>query len=318
MDIFEIIAEFVIFNLLGMKNGEPFTDAVEFFIADAIKVILLLALMVFLVSILRTFVTPLRVRKLLGGSKEGAGNVIAALLGVPTPFCSCSAVPLFIGLMEAGVPLGVTFSFLVSSPLINEVAIALLLGLFGVKIAALYIGTGLVIAIGAGFLIGRLNLESEVEGFVYDIRSKKLEEKGLDWKKRLKFARIQTQDTILKVGPFVLLGIGLGAFIHGFVPVGSLASLAGSDNPFAVPLVVLIGVPLYSNAAGTIPIVQALMEKGMGIGTALAFMMSVTGLSLPEMIILRRVLKPKLLIAFVLILAVSFVAVGLLFNVLLS
>jgi len=318
MDIFDAIAEFVIFNLLSMRSGEPFTEALRFFIADMIKVLLLLAVMVFIVSILRTFVTPIRVRKLLGGSKEGAGNFIAALLGVPTPFCSCSAVPLFIGLMEAGVPLGVTFSFLVSSPLINEVAIALLLGLFGWKIAALYVGTGLVIAVASGVLIGRLNLEGEVEGFVYEIRSKGVEEKNLGWGARFRFAKMQTMDILAKVGPFILLGIGLGAFIHGFVPIGSLAELAGSDNPFAVPFVVLIGVPLYSNAAGTIPIIQALMEKGMGIGTALAFMMSVTGLSLPEMIILRRVLKPKLLAVFILILAVSFVMVGLLFNALLA
>jgi len=318
MDFFETISEYVIFQMLKMVQGEPLAEALNFFIADTIKVFLLLAVMIFLVSIVRTFITPPKVKKLLGGSKEGLGNILAALLGIPTPFCSCSAVPLFIGFMEAGVPLGVTFSFLISCPLINEVALAMLLGLFGWKIAALYIGSGLVIAVAAGILIGRLDLEDEVEDFVKKIRSKKVEEKKLDWNQRLKFARLQTMDIITKVGPYMVFGIALGAFIHGFVPVGFLADIAGPDNLLAVPVAVIIGVPLYSNAAGTIPIVQALMDKGMAIGTALAFMMSVTGLSLPEMIILRKILKPKLLVIFAIILALAFIAVGLLFNALLA
>jgi len=318
MGILEDFSGWLVFNILKMSQGEALAEALNFFIADTIKVFLLLAVMIFLVSIIRTFVTPQKVKKLLGGSKEGFGNLVAALLGVPTPFCSCSAVPLFIGFMEAGVPLGVTFSFLISCPLINEVALAMLLGLFGWKVAALYIGSGLVIAVAAGILIGRLGLEDEVEDFVKKIRSKKIEEKKLDWSQRLKFARLQTIEIVTKVGPYMVLGIALGAFIHGFVPIGFLADIAGPNNIFAVPVAVIIGIPLYSNAAGTIPIVQALMDKGMAIGTALAFMMSITGLSLPEMIILRKVLKPKLLAIFVLILAVSFIAVGLLFNALLA
>ncbi len=318
MGILEDIAGGVVFNILNMARGEPLAEALNFFIADTIKVFLLLVVMIFLVSIIRTFVTPPKVKKLLGGSKEGFGNLVAALLGVPTPFCSCSAVPLFIGFMEAGVPLGVTFSFLISCPLINEVALAMLFGLFGWKVAALYIGSGLVIAVAGGILIGRLDLEDEVEDFVKKIRSKKIEEKKLNWNQRLKFARLQTINIVTNVGPYIVLGIALGAFIHGFVPIGFLADIAGPNNPLAVPVAVIIGIPLYSNAAGTIPIVQALMDKGMAIGTALAFMMSITGLSLPEMIILRKVLKPKLLAIFVLILAVSFIAVGLLFNALLA
>ncbi|NYZ73709.1 permease [Candidatus Micrarchaeota archaeon] len=314
----EDFAGYIVFQLLGMAPGDALAEALNFFIYDTIKVTLLLIIMVFLVGIIRTFVTPPKVKRLLGGRKEGIGNVLAALLGVPTPFCSCSAVPLFIGFVEAGVPLGVTFSFLISCPMVNEVAIALLLGMVGWEVTALYIGTGLFVAIVAGIVIGRMNLEGEVEDFVYKERSKKIKEPKLSWKQRFYFAKSQTVNIVTKVFPYIVLGIAAGAFIHGFVPVGFLADIAGPDNPLAVPLVVAIGIPIYSNAAGTIPIVQALMAKGMALGTALAFMMSVTALSLPEMIILRRVLKPKLLAAFVLILAVSFILTGLLFNALLG
>ncbi len=314
----EDFAGYVVFQLLGMAPGNALAEALNFFIYDTIKVTILLVIMVFLVGIIRTFVTPPKVKKLLGGRKEGAGNVLAALLGVPTPFCSCSAVPLFIGFVEAGVPLGVTFSFLIACPMVNEVAVALLLAMVGWEVTALYIGTGLAVAIVAGIAIGRMNLEGEVEDFAGKARSGKAKEPKLSWKQRLYFAKSQTTNIVTTVFPYIVLGIAAGAFIHGFVPVGFLADIAGPGNPLAVPIVVAIGIPLYSNAAGTIPIVQALMAKGMALGTALAFMMSVTALSLPEMIILRRVLKPKLLAAFVLILAVSFVLTGLLFNALLG
>lgn len=313
MGVLEDFAAWTVFSIPGMGERH-LSEALEFFIADVIKVFLLLAVMTFLVGIIRTFVTPARVRKWLGGRKEGVGNVLAALLGVPTPFCSCSAVPLFIGFVEAGVPLGVTFSFLISAPLVNEVALALLFGLFGWEVALLYAGTGLLIAVFAGILIGRLGLEKEVEGFVYESTLGKAKEKKFTWGERFEFAKCQMLNIVKKVGPFIILGVGLGALIHGFVPMGFLAEIAGKDNPLAVPIAVLIGVPLYSNAAGTIPIVQALMAKGMAMGTALALMMSITGLSLPEMIILRKVLKPKLIAVFAGILAVSFVIVGLLFN----
>jgi len=316
MGVLEDFAGWVVFSVLGMGQGDMLAESLNFFIYDTIKVMLLLAFMTFLVGIIRTFVTPVRVRKWLGGRKEGVGNALAALLGVPTPFCSCSAVPLFIGFVEAGVPLGVTFSFLISAPLVNEIALALLFGLFGWEVALLYAGTGLLIAVFAGILIGRMGLEKEVEGFVYELKAGKINEKKFTWAERIEFAKSQMFDITRRVGPFIILGVGVGALIHGFVPVGFLADIAGKDNPLAVPIAVLIGVPLYSNAAGTIPIVQALMAKGMAMGTALALMMSITALSLPEMIILRKVLKPKLIAIFAGILAVSFVIVGLLFNAL--
>lgn len=318
MGILEDFAAYIVFQLVGMKEGDALAEALEFFIYDSIKVTALLAGMTFFVAMVRTFITPQRIKKMLGGRREGIGNVLAALLGVPTPFCSCSAVPLFIGFVESGIPLGVTFSFLISSPMINEIAVALLLGTVGPTITALYIGTGLLVAIIAGMAIGRLNLESEVEDFVYAFRSREIKERETNWNERLKFAVGQMSDITKKVMPYIMLGIAAGSFIHGFVPIGFLADIAGRDNQLAVPVAVLIGVPLYSNAAGTIPIVQALMSKGMALGTALAFMMSVTALSLPEMIILRRVLKPKLIMAFAAILFVSFIMVGLLFNALLG
>jgi uncharacterized membrane protein YraQ (UPF0718 family) len=308
------MASTAVYGLLGLGPEDPLAGALAFFIADTIKVSFLLTATVFTVSAARTFITPERIKSLLGGRKEGVGNVLAALLGVPTPFCSCSAVPLFIGMVESGVPLGVTFSFLISSPMVNEVAVALLLGTFGLKATALYIAAGLAVAIAAGVIIGRLRLEGEVEDFVFKIRSKRSGEGKTDAKERLESALNETWDILARVGPFIILGIGLGAIIHGYAPVGALAEVAGPDQPFAVPLAVLAGVPLYSNSAGMIPIVSVLSEKGVAVGTALAFMMSVTALSLPEMIILRKVLKPKLLALFAGMLAASFMLVGWLFN----
>lgn len=314
MGVLEDFAYWVVYTVLGIKSGDAIGEALSFFIYDTIKVFILLAVMIFLVAIARTYISSAKVRKMLGGKKEGLGNVLAALLGVPTPFCSCSAVPLFIGFMEAGVPLGVTFSFLVSCPMVNEVAVALLLGLVGWEITVLYILTGLIVAIVTGIAIGRMNLESEIEDIIRKKRSKEMKEKKWRWNERMKFAKNEMAYLVWKVAPYIVLGIGFGAFIHGFVPVGFLANVAGANNPLAVPIVVIVGIPLYSNAAGTIPIIEALMEKGMAVGTALAFMMSITALSLPEMIILRRVMKPKLLAIFAIILAISFMFVGFLFN----
>lgn len=318
MDYLESFGQWVSYGLLGLQSGSQLGEAASFFAADLVKVTFLLAMMVFLVSIVRTFVTPQRIRKLLGGKTEGIGNVLAALLGVPTPFCSCSAVPLFIGFVESGVPLGVTFSFLIASPMVNEVAIALLLGLVGWKITAIYIGSGLLVAILAGIAIGRMNLESEVEDFVYKIKSREVRESRMASRERLVFAKNETASIVMKVFPYMALGIGLGSLIHGYAPIGILAEIAGKDNPFAVLVAVLIGIPLYSNAAGMIPIVEALLGKGMALGTALAFMMSVTALSLPEMIILRKVLKPKLIFAFAAVMFVSITLIGLLFNAILG
>ena len=317
-----MLAEFAAwftYSLLNLQKGQLATS-VEFFVEDSIKVTLLLALVVFIVGIVRTFATPERVKGLLGKRSEGAGNLLAALLGVPTPFCSCSAVPLFIGFVEAGIPLGVTFSFLIASPLINEVAATMLFAMFGWEIAALYIGSGLVIATVAGIVIGRMKLEGEVEEIVYkhSKRPKTAREKRMGWNARIAFGVSESKGITLKVLPYLLAGIGIGALIHGFAPSDILLSVAGKGSLLAVPIAVLIGIPLYSNAAGMVPIVGVLISKGMSTGTALAFMMSVIGLSLPEIVILRRVLKPKLIAVFVGVLFASFVVVGYLFNALLG
>jgi len=282
MDPLESLAQWLSFEVLKLTPKTPLGEAAAFFLYDVPKVLILLAVMVYLVSYLRTYVTPQRIKKLLGKRSEGVGNILAALLGVPTPFCSCSAVPLFIGLIEAGVPLGVTFSFLISSPMVNEIAVALLFGLFGWKVALMYVVSGLLIAIIAGILIGRLNLESEVEEFVFKVQAKKLKESKMTTKERLDFCNCQTSDIVKNVVLYVILGIGVGAIIHGYAPTDFLAGIAGNDNPLAVPIVVLIGIPLYSNAAGTIPIVSALMDKGMALGTALAFLMSITRFRFPK------------------------------------
>jgi uncharacterized membrane protein YraQ (UPF0718 family) len=291
---------------------------VDFFIYDSIKVTLLLAVIVFLVAIVRSYITPRKVKRWVGGRTEGAGNVIAALLGIPTPFCSCSAVPLFIGFVESGVPLGITFSFLIATPLINEVAAAMLLAMFGWQIALIYIVSGLVIAIVAGIVIGRLRLENEVEEFVYKCKIPDAAEKAMTWNDRIGFGVSESKAITLKVLPYILAGIAIGAVIHGYAPADFLATIAGPDNPLAVPIAVLMGIPLYSNAAGMIPIMEVLTAKGMAMGTALAFMMAVIGLSLPEMVILRKVIKVKLLAIFAGILFVSFTLTGYLFNFILG
>jgi len=317
-DYLQMFADWLTYVVLGMTAGSPLASSVNFFIYDSIKVTALLAIIVFFVGIIRTFITPLKVKKWVGGRTEGVGNVLAALLGIPTPFCSCSAVPLFIGFVESGVPLGITFSFLIASPLINEIAVAMLFALFGWHIAALYIVSGLIIAIGAGIIIGRLHLENQVEEFVYKCKMYDNPDKPMTWRDRLDFATGESKSITLKVLPYILIGIVIGAIIHGYAPADFLVNIAGPDNPLAVPIAVLIGIPLYSNAAGMLPIMQVLTSKGMAIGTALAFMMAVVGLSLPEMIILRRVIKIKLIAIFVGILFVAITLTGLLFNVILG
>ncbi len=312
MGFLEDFSYWIVYSLFGLGINDKFADALNFFIYDTIKVFLLLAIMIFFVSIIRTYITREKIKKILGGKKEGIGNIFAAILGIPTPFCSCSAVPIFIGFIESGIPLGITFSFLISAPMINEIALALLFSLFGWKITLLYIICGLSVAVFAGIIIGRLNLENQIENFHIKIKKKK--EKKLDLNLRITFAKDETLKILKKVGTYIIIGVGIGAFIHGFVPTDFLVDVAGKDDLFAVPIAVLIGIPLYSNAGGVMPIVQALISKGMAIGTALAFMMSVTALSFPEMIILRKVIKPKLLGIFIGISAVSFVLIGLFFN----
>jgi uncharacterized membrane protein YraQ (UPF0718 family) len=317
-DYLQLFADWLTYSIIGIVQGTPLASSVNFFIYDTIKVTLMLAVIVFCVAIVRSYITPQKVKKWVAGRTEGAGNVLAALLGIPTPFCSCSAVPLFIGFVESGVPLGITFSFLIASPLINEVAAAMLLAMFGWQIALIYVVSGLIIAIVAGIIIGRLHLESEVEDFVWKCKMHDGPEKAMTRRERVDFGISESKSITLTVLPYILIGIGIGAVIHGYAPADFLASIAGPDNPLAVPIAVLIGIPLYSNAAGMIPIMEVLTAKGMGMGTALAFMMAVIGLSLPEMIILRKVIKIKLLVIFAGILFVSFTLTGYLFNVILG
>lgn len=314
-NLIQPLANWIAYSLLGLSTESRLGEAVAFFLYDVPKILLLLSGMVFLISIVRTFFSPERTRALLGGKHEGLGNVIAATLGIVTPFCSCSAVPLFIGFVEAGIPLGVTFSFLVAAPMINEVAIILLGGLFGWKVAALYIASGLVVAIISGFVIGKLKMERYVADFVWKVqRQGNIDEEKLTWTDRIERAWESVKEIVGRVWLYVVIGIAIGAGIHGFVPEDALASILGEGAWWSVPLAVLIGVPLYSNAAGIVPIVGALIEKGASVGTSLAFMMSVIGLSLPEAVILKRVLKMPLLVTFFTVIAIAIMLIGYMFN----
>jgi uncharacterized membrane protein YraQ (UPF0718 family) len=310
----------VIYRWVGLSASTRLGSAVHFFLTDTVKITLLLVGIIFVVTVLRSFITLERTRALLGGRREGAGNVMAAGLGVATPFCSCSAVPAFIGFVAAGVPLGVTLSFLIASPLVNEVAVVLLYGLFGFKIAALYVTSGLLIAIGAGWLLGRMRLERYVEGFVFTttLRGQPVPSgAALSFGDRMRLGGEEVATILRRIWPFLLAGITLGAIIHGWVPEAFFVRYAGSDNPFAPLVAVAIGVPLYSNAAGILPLIEALHAKGLATGTLLAFMMSTVALSLPEMILLRRVLKPPLLAIFTGVVAAAILATGYLFNAIL-
>jgi hypothetical protein len=309
------LANWIAYNLLAQPQGSHLGESLAFFFYDVPKIILLLGGMIFLISFLRTFFSPEQTRAMLGGKREGVGNVLAALLGIVTPFCSCSAVPLFIGFVESGIPLGVTFSFLIAAPTINEVAVVMLFGLFGWKVAGLYITSGLIIAIIAGMVIGRLKLERYVEDFVWQIKSQGegIVEK-LTLQERVERSWESVKEIVGKVWLYVVVGIAVGAGIHGFVPESTLSAIMGKQAWWSVPAAVLLGIPLYSNAAGVIPIVSALMEKGASLGTVLAFMMSVVGLSLPETIILRRVLKPQLIAIFIGVIGVAIIITGYLFN----
>lgn len=315
--MFKFLADFFVYNVLHLSAETRLGESVDFFVYDIMKIFFMLTVIVFGVALLRSYFPPEKIRKFLSHRFEFVGNILAAAFGIVTPFCSCSAVPIFIGFVESGVPLGVTFSFLISAPTVNEVALILLWGLFGWKIALLYMSTGLVIAIVGGLVIGRLGLETEVEDYVYQIRMAEVEVVDPSFKERANNAWFYTKDLLKRIWPYILVGIGLGALIHGYAPIGFVAKYAGKNNPFAVLVAVLIGIPLYSNAAGTIPIVQALLEKGLPMGTALAFMMSVVAISLPELVILRKVIKPKLLAIFVAIVAVAIIIIGYLFNLIL-
>lgn len=309
------IADLLVFGLFRLPEGTHLTESVRFFIYEVPKVLLLLTLIIFVVGVIRTWFSPEKTRKALEGKSLFTGNVLASMLGIVTPFCSCSAIPLFLGFVESGIPLGVTFSFLIAAPMINEVAIVLLFGMFGLKTVLIYVVTGLLIAITAGWVIGRLHLEKWVEDWVYTLKAgDHPEDEKMTFPLRIRRGFEAVRQIVGKVWLYVLLGIAVGAGVHGYVPQDFMASFMGKSAWYSVPISILIGIPLYSNAAGIIPVVSALIEKGAAIGTALAFMMAVIGLSLPEMIILRKVLKLPLIITFAAIVGIGIMIVGFLFN----
>ncbi len=313
----EFLSQWITKNLLHIAPQTHLADAANFFIADTLKIFLLMAVIIFVVSVIRLYLPPTKVKRILSSNNEYAANFLASLIGIATPFCTCSAIPLFLGFIEAGVPLGATFSFLVASPMINEVALAMLWGMFGIKIAFLYIVSGLVIANLSGVLIGKMKVESLLEESVLKKGGKLGQLREITWKERLVYAKNYTRSILRKVWLFVILGIALGAWIHGYVPIGWLAQYAASDKWYAVPLAVLVGIPLYSNAAGIIPIIGALTEKGVSLGTSLAFMMAVTGLSFPEFLILKKVMKVKLIVIFAAVVGIGIIITGYLFNAIL-
>lgn len=314
----ENISNWLVYTILNLEKGTHLTESVKFFIYEFPKVLLLLTLIIFVVGIVRSYFSPERTRKILEGKSTFTGNVMAAILGIVTPFCSCSAIPLFLGFVESGVPLGVTFSFLIAAPMINEVAVILLFGLFGWKVAILYVLTGLSIAIAAGYIIGKLKLERWVQDWVYQtkIDNANIESEKISFTERINSGYQAVKEIVSKVWIYVAVGIAVGAGAHGFVPEDFMAALMGKSTWYSVPLSVIIGIPLYSNAAGIIPIVSVLIEKGASLGTALAFMMAVIGLSLPEMIILKKVLKLPLILSFIGIVTGGILIVGYLFNIL--
>jgi uncharacterized protein len=310
-------SDWLTYTALGLSAEGAFASALAFFLFEVPKVLMLLLLIVFGVGILRTFFTPERTRQILAGKRESVGNVLASVLGIVTPFCSCSAVPLFIGFVESGVPLGVTLSFLIAAPMINEVAVVLLFGMVGPAVAGVYVGTGLLIAIVCGWVMGRLRLEKHVEPWVYEMEvGASVEGERLRWADRIHAGWEAVRDIVGRVWIYVVVGIAVGAGIHGYVPVGTMAAIMGKSAWWSVPAAVLLGVPMYSNAAGIVPVIQALIEKGASLGTALAFMMAVIALSLPEAVILRKVLRPRLLFTYFGVVALGIVFVGYLFNIL--
>ena len=322
MNIFypiQLLADWLTYTVFSITPKTLLAGAVNFFIFVVAKIFILLSVIIFAVSMIRSYLPPEKIRAILSRKNKYVGNLLASLLGIITPFCSCSAIPLFLGFVQAGVPLGTTFSFLVASPMINEVALVLLLGLFGWKIALIYILSGLIIAILSGIVIGKLKIENLVEPFVYQNSiNGNVDLPSMSRKERIIYAKDYTLDILKKVWPYVLIGIGVGAWIHGYVPADFLARYAGSDKWYAVPLAVLVGIPLYSNAAGIIPLVSALTEKGVAMGTTLAFMMSVTALSLPEFMILKKVMKTKLILIFAGIVGIGIMFTGLMFNLILK
>ena len=312
----ELFVNWLVYSVFNLSSETILGKAVNFFIYDSIKILILLLVIIFIVSYIRTYLSPEKIKKILSKKFEFLGNMTSSTIGIFTPFCSCSAIPLFIGFVESGVPLGVTFSYLIAAPLINEVALAMLWGLFGWKIALIYLISGWTIATTVGFFLGKLNLEKYVEDYVWKIKVNKLKDKQKLLKERAKESFSSVKSIIKKVFPYVLIGIGIGAAIHGYAPENLLTQITAKGNWLAVPIAILIGIPLYSNAAGIIPIISSLIEKGLPLGAALAFMMSVVALSLPEIIILRKVLKPRLLAIYVSVVTLGIIFTGYLFNLL--
>lgn len=312
----QAISDFIVDDLLNLKKSSHLTESIRFFIFEVPKVLLLLVLIIFIVGIIRSWFSPEKTRKALEGKSLFAGNVMASFFGIVTPFCSCSAIPLFLGFIEVGIPVGVTFSFLIAAPMINEVALVLLIGLFGWKVALIYICTGLMIAILAGFTIEKLHLQKYVANWVFQVKPKQQNEieSKLSLHQRIDYGIDSVKEIVGKIWIYIIIGIAIGAGAHGYVPDEYLAQVLGAQNWYAVPLAIAVGIPLYSNAAGIIPIVSVLIEKGVTLGTALAFMMSVIGLSLPEIIILKKVLKWQMIAIFIGVVAIGIVIVGCIFN----
>lgn len=319
--VFEFVqigADWIVYTLLGLSPDSQLGSALNFFIYDTVKIFILLLVIVFAVTFLRSFVSPEKTRQWLAQRKGSTfiGHILAALLGIITPFCSCSAVPLFIGFVEAGIPLGITFTYLIAAPMVNEVALVMLFGMFGWQVALVYLISGELVAIMAGLIIGRMKLERYVEEYVYQVKVKpsRVSMHEPTYRERIDESWIETLDIIKRIRLYVIIGIGIGAIMHGWIPTGSLAQYAGESNPFAVIVAVIIGIPLYSNAAGIIPLVSELTRAGVAMGTALAFMMAVTALSIPEMILLRKVLKPRLLAIFIGVVGTGIICIGYFFN----
>lgn len=316
--MFKWLADWLVEDIFGLSAASKLGGAVHFFIYDTTKILALLAGMIFIISYIRSYFPPEKVKIWLQGRRKGVASVLAALFGVVSPFCSCSTVPLFIGFVEAGIPLGITFTFLISSPIVNEISLVMLFSIFGWKIAIIYVAFGVILSIVAGVIIGRLRLEKYVEAYVYNIKmGEHAATEELTVKDRLEIAKDNVVETIKKIWVYILIGIGIGAFIHGYAPEDLLVKYAGEGNPFAVPVAVLLGVPLYSNAVGSLPIIEALMQKGVAAGTALAFMMAITALSLPEMILLRKLMKPQLIGVFVGVVSIGIILIGYGFNIIL-
>lgn len=305
-DLVELLVE----KVFGLSIETRVGGSVHFFIYDTIKIFILLSVMIFIISYIQSHFPPERTKKIMGGIKGIKGNVLGALLGILTPFCSCSSIPIFVGFLSAGLPLGATFSFLISSPMIDLASLMLLMSFFGMEIAIVYVIVGMIVAIIGGILINNLNMENYVEDFVWSVEGADMEIEELTYKDRIKFSKNQVKDIVGRVWPYILIGVGIGAVIHNWIPGSIIEKILGESNPFSVLIATFIGIPIYADIFGTIPIAEALIAKGVGIGTVISFMMGVTTLSIPSLIMLSKVVKPKLLATFVIIVTIGIIIVG--------